>query len=75
MTFLATDMGIKTLAEGIDSEEQLQFVKDLGYDRGQGLLLGASYPITQIESVVTFPGSDNPKLESILTISTVNRRR
>lgn len=60
MAFLATDMGIKTLAEGIDSEEQLQFVTDLGYDRGQGLLLKAPCPITQIEAVVTFSGSGNP---------------
>ncbi|MCK5893218.1 MAG: EAL domain-containing protein [Endozoicomonadaceae bacterium] len=57
ITFLATDMGINTVAKGINSEEQLQFVKDLGCGHGQGLLLGAPNPVTRLESFVTLPSS------------------
>ncbi|WP_211829000.1 two-component system response regulator [Kistimonas asteriae] len=59
MTFLAKDMGIKTVAEGIDSEAQLAFVRDLGYDRGQGLLLGAANPVTRLEDTVVLPDKNS----------------
>ena len=59
MTFLARDMGIKTVAEGIDSEAQLDFVRELGYDRGQGLLPGAAAPVTRLKDRVELPDKNN----------------
>ncbi len=49
MTGLAHDMGIRTVAEGVDSPEQLCFLKALGYDRAQGMLLGRPEGITRID--------------------------
>ncbi|MTI14620.1 GGDEF/EAL domain-containing response regulator [Sansalvadorimonas verongulae] len=49
MTGLAHDMGMRVVAEGVDSQEQLAFLKDLGYDRAQGLLIGRAESITRID--------------------------
>ena len=49
MTGLAHDMGIRVVAEGVDSPEQLAFLKDLGYDRAQGMLIGRAESITRID--------------------------
>ena len=49
MTSLAHDMGIRVVAEGIESEEQLSFVTDLEYDRAQGFFLGRPEVITRLE--------------------------
>lgn len=59
ITSLATDMGIRIVAKGIDNEKQLQFVKEIGCDQGQGLLLGAPNPVTRLESVVMLPGDSH----------------
>jgi len=55
ITFLGKDMGIFTVAEGVQSQEQLEFIQELGYDRGQGLLLGSSQPLNQVTTSITLP--------------------
>ena len=50
MTNLAHDMGIRAAAEGVESSEQLAFLKDLEYDRAQGYLLGRPVPVTRINN-------------------------
>ncbi|CAM3600033.1 EAL domain-containing response regulator [Parendozoicomonas haliclonae] len=49
MTRLAHDMGIRAVAEGVESQEQLQFLCELGYDRAQGMLMGRPESIVRIE--------------------------
>ncbi|MCL6269078.1 EAL domain-containing protein [Sansalvadorimonas sp. 2012CJ34-2] len=49
MTNLAHDMGIRAVAEGVESSEQLVFLKDLEYDRAQGFLLGRPETVTRID--------------------------
>jgi diguanylate cyclase (GGDEF)-like protein len=44
---LAHDLGVQTIAEGVETEEQLRSLKSLGCNYGQGYLL--SYPINQAE--------------------------
>jgi EAL domain-containing protein (putative c-di-GMP-specific phosphodiesterase class I) len=42
----ADDMGITVVAEGIEREEQLMVLRDLGVDCGQGYLLGRPAPLS-----------------------------
>ena len=49
---LAREMGIRAVAKGVESSDQLQFLTDLGYDQAQGPLLGGPQSIKQIESCV-----------------------
>lgn len=41
------DMGIQVVAEGIETEEHLEFIKSCGPIRGQGFLLGKPGPVNQ----------------------------
>ncbi len=41
---MARDLGTKTVAEGIETEEQLDLCSDLGFDLAQGYLLGRPEP-------------------------------
>jgi len=41
----ADDMGITVVAEGIEREEQLIVLRDIGIDCGQGYLLGRPAPL------------------------------
>jgi EAL domain-containing protein (putative c-di-GMP-specific phosphodiesterase class I)/FixJ family two-component response regulator len=45
MRHFADDMGITIVAEGIEREEQLVVLRDLGVDCGQGYLLGRPAPL------------------------------
>lgn len=40
MTILARQLGLKTVAEGVESEEQLRRLSEIGCDLMQGFLLG-----------------------------------
>ena len=41
---MAHRMGLKTLAEGVETEEQLKFLQDCGCDLCQGYLFGKPEP-------------------------------
>ncbi|MEN3185279.1 MAG: EAL domain-containing protein [Atribacterota bacterium] len=44
ITTLAKEMGLKTIAEGVETEEEFSTVKDLGVDYAQGYLFGKPTP-------------------------------
>ena len=45
---MAKDIGIKTLAEGVETEEQLEFLKDIGCGMIQGYYYGKPEPIEDV---------------------------
>ncbi|BCA78992.1 EAL domain-containing protein [Desulfuromonas sp. AOP6] len=45
---LAHTMGLKVVGEGIEAEEQLQFLKEKGCDMGQGYLFSRPLPVEEI---------------------------
>jgi diguanylate cyclase (GGDEF)-like protein len=47
MVALAQNMGIEAIAEGIETEEQMQCLKELGCTYGQGYLI--SHPVHQVD--------------------------
>jgi EAL domain-containing protein (putative c-di-GMP-specific phosphodiesterase class I) len=50
---LATTLGLKTVAEGIETDLQLQTCKDLGCQSGQGFLLAKPMPCTSLIRILT----------------------
>lgn len=50
MIDLGKSMSIEVVAEGIEYEAQLSFLKNAGCDVGQGFLFGKEMPATEIES-------------------------
>ncbi|CAN5261951.1 hypothetical protein BH11ACT2_BH11ACT2_12280 [soil metagenome] len=48
----AHDRGLRIVAEGVETVEQLDRVRDLGCDRAQGFLIGRSMPGRAIEAVL-----------------------
>ncbi|MCW8947374.1 MAG: EAL domain-containing protein, partial [Sedimenticola sp.] len=46
---LAKNMDLLVTAEGVETEEQLAFIKKLGCDYGQGFLLGRPVPVAEFE--------------------------
>lgn len=45
---MAEQLGVDTLAEGVETEEQLKFLKEIGCDKVQGLLYSSPNPIEEI---------------------------
>jgi EAL domain-containing protein (putative c-di-GMP-specific phosphodiesterase class I) len=45
---LAHDLGLKVIAEGVETEEQLQLLSDLGCDYAQGWLIARAMPVDQL---------------------------
>ncbi|HJU84109.1 MAG TPA: EAL domain-containing protein, partial [Holophagaceae bacterium] len=50
---LAHSLGMEVMAEGVETEAQLQFLKNLGCEGIQGFLLGRPLPIEEAEAVLT----------------------
>jgi len=46
---LVSERGLRTVAEGVETEEQLQRVRELGCDRAQGFLIGQPMPRADFE--------------------------
>jgi len=59
LILLAQELGMKVIVEGIETEEQLRVIKEIGANEVQGYLLGrptpnpAKYLPHQIEAVAT----------------------
>ncbi len=47
---LAKKIGLKTIAEGVETKEQLEYLKKLGCDIAQGYLLGKPCPMKEAEN-------------------------
>ena len=52
MVMVARKIGAKTIAEGIETIQELEIVKALGADYGQGFLLGRPSPVVSFQSAV-----------------------
>ena len=52
MISLARAMGIETLAEGIETEEQRDFLASVGCDLGQGFLFRRPVPLESVLYIV-----------------------
>jgi EAL domain-containing protein (putative c-di-GMP-specific phosphodiesterase class I) len=48
----AHSRGLRIVAEGVETPEQLERVRDLGCDRAQGFLIGHSMPGSEIEAIL-----------------------
>ncbi len=46
---LAASLGVRLLAEGVESDEQFKFLNEIGCEMGQGFLLGVPMPANEIE--------------------------
>jgi diguanylate cyclase (GGDEF)-like protein/PAS domain S-box-containing protein len=51
MTSIATELGIRITAEGIETPAQLELVRSLGCHNGQGFLLGRPMPMRDILAI------------------------
>jgi len=61
----ARDHGLRTVAEGVETEPQLAAVRDLGFDRAQGYLLGRPMPASRIPAYLAAgPSPDAPSAQS-----------
>jgi EAL domain-containing protein (putative c-di-GMP-specific phosphodiesterase class I) len=49
---LVTDRGLRTVAEGVETEAQLQRVRELGCDRAQGYLIGRPMSRDDLEALL-----------------------
>ena len=53
---LADSLGLVVVAEGIETEAELEVLRGLGCQRGQGFLLGRPAPAGTIGHRITLPG-------------------
>src|SRR5262249_23517341 len=49
---LAHTLGLKVIAEGVEDDEQLRLLRELGCDQIQGYLVGRPVPAGEIESLL-----------------------
>ena len=49
---LAHTLGLKVIAEGVEDEDQLRMLRELGCDQIQGYLVGRPMPAEQIDAVL-----------------------
>jgi diguanylate cyclase (GGDEF)-like protein len=56
---LAKDLGIKSIAEGIETAEQTAFLRSEGCDYGQGFLFSAALPVDQVSNLLAQSGRRN----------------
>jgi diguanylate cyclase (GGDEF)-like protein len=59
---LAHSLKLKVVAEGVESTEQLEFLKTLGCDQYQGYHYSAALPVSEFEALVRSKRQDEPEL-------------
>jgi EAL domain-containing protein (putative c-di-GMP-specific phosphodiesterase class I) len=52
IVLLAKDRGLRTVAEGVETEAQLARVRELGCDRAQGYLIGKPMPLAELDELL-----------------------
>ncbi|GGO77739.1 GGDEF domain-containing protein [Marinobacterium nitratireducens] len=52
---LSRTLGIETIAEGIETQEQLQLLRQMRASHGQGYLLGRPMPVSQLRTLLEHP--------------------
>ena len=63
---MAHGLGLKVVAEGVETQEQLDKLIVLGCDYAQGYLLGHPSPATEIdEMLASHYGDHNPGIRSV----------
>jgi EAL domain-containing protein (putative c-di-GMP-specific phosphodiesterase class I) len=50
---MAQSLDLKSIAEGVENEQQRQFLMDHGCDHFQGYLFGRPMPIDMLEKLIT----------------------
>ena len=50
---MAHSLGLRVLAEGLETEEQLQLLSSLGCDEAQGYLLAKPMPAAELEQLLS----------------------
>ncbi len=58
---LAHSLKLKVVAEGVESPEQLEFLKTLGCDQYQGFHFSPALPAAQFEALVRHSMEDDPE--------------
>lgn len=53
---MAKDIGIHTLVEGVETEEQLQFIRSIGCEKIQGWYYGRPMPLAELENCMQEKG-------------------
>ncbi len=53
VTSMARKMGIRTVAEGVETEEQLDFVREAGCDEAQGFLFSRPVTASEFEKMIS----------------------
>ena len=48
-------MGLKTIAEGVETKEQLDFLKENGCDEAQGFYFSKPLSVTDLEALLREP--------------------
>ncbi len=60
---MAKDIGMRTLAEGVETKEQLEFLKDIGCGRIQGYYYGKPEPIDDVFKHLSKKGIETEGIE------------
>ena len=53
---MAKDIGIHTLVEGVETEEQMRFIRSIGCEKIQGWYYGRPMPLSELESCIRKKG-------------------
>jgi diguanylate cyclase (GGDEF)-like protein/PAS domain S-box-containing protein len=62
---LARALGVSLVAEGVEEEWQVQLLRELGCDLGQGYLLSPPLPPDEVERVLSGPGPERARLRIV----------
>jgi diguanylate cyclase (GGDEF)-like protein len=64
VTSLGSSLGMPTVAEGVESEEQLDLLRDQGCNEVQGYLFSAPVPVEQVHALIDkLHGAADPRAE------------